>query len=61
MNKKTLELTYRAPDNSRWRFLGEGAGGLAGKWLMFRVKDGYRSYWSPEKLKLENNKNYGQT
>lgn len=54
MNKKTKEPVYRAEDGSRWRFLAEAQGGLQGKWLMARVKDGHRLYWPPEKLTLEN-------
>lgn len=52
-NKKVKEPIYRAPDGSRWRFIRAAEGGLAGKWLMARVKDGYRSYWTPDRLTLE--------
>jgi hypothetical protein len=50
-NKKIKETIYRDKiRNGRWRFISVGEGGLAGQWKMERVKDGYWSYWHPEKL-----------
>ncbi len=54
-NKKIKEPVYRAPDGVRWRFISSDKRYKPENelWLMVRIRDGYRSYWPPDKLKLE--------
>lgn len=58
-NKKIKDLIYRAPDGVRWRFISADKRYKPENelWLMVRIRDGYRSYWSPDKLKLEKSAN----
>lgn len=60
MNKKTKEPVYRSkptkkhPRGERWRLLEKVEDdGFKSAWLMVRVKDGHRLYWTPKNLTLE--------
>lgn len=55
MNKKHKEDIYRdSIKGDRWRFIREETHPLSKTtWFMTRVKDGYRTYWSPEQMTLE--------
>lgn len=54
-NKNSKEPVYRDPLGKRWRFISADKRYKPENvlWLMVRIKDGYRSYWPPEKMKLE--------
>ena len=54
-NKKHKEPVYRDPQNVRWRFISADKRDKPENelWLMTRIRDGYRSYWRPNQMKLE--------